>query len=62
MKVRFTVRTKNVGSQVEDIVEIPDEDLEGLTEDEIIKFINNAYDQWLFEQENIISNWEILEE
>ena len=54
-KFKFSVSTGYVGSKREEIVEIDDEDLEGLTPEEQDKLVQEVYDDWLWE--NIDTGW-----
>jgi len=56
-KFIFHVSTKYVGSRAEETVEIPDEDIEGLSEDERMKVIDEAWEEWLWNG-NIDGGWE----
>ncbi|NWL87573.1 hypothetical protein DMN77_08140 [Paenibacillus sp. 79R4] len=56
-KFIFNVSTKYVGSRAEETVEVPDEDLEGLNEDERVKVINEHWEEWLWNG-NIDGGWE----
>lgn len=58
-KFKFVVRTHYVGSDVEEIVEIPDEELEGLDEFERNKIIGEYYETWKNEQ--LEQYWEEIE-
>lgn len=58
-KFKFVVGTHYVGSDVEEIVEIPDEELEGLTETEKNKIIDEYYETWKNEQ--LEQYWEEIE-
>lgn len=54
---KFSVSTGYVGSEKENYVEIPDEELEGKTEDEKYEYIyENYFRDWL--EENIDYVWE----
>jgi hypothetical protein len=59
-KFKFVVRTHYVGSDIEEIIEIPDEELEGLTEFERNKIIDEYYEDWKNEQ--LEQYWEEIEE
>lgn len=56
-KFKFVIGLNYVGCK-EEIVEIPDELLEGLSEDERLEFINKWYEDWKFEQTESKSFWE----
>ena len=49
-KFKFVVETRYVGSDIVEIVEIPDEELEGLNELERNRIIDEYYDAWKNEQ------------
>lgn len=59
-KYEFSVGTDYVGSTVTDIIEIPDEDLEGLTEDEIDNLVCEWFLEW--RNEHIYSNYVKVED
>lgn len=59
-KFKFVVGTCHVGSDTVEIVEIPDEELEGLDEFERNKIINEYYEAWKNEQ--LEQYWEEVEE
>lgn len=59
-KFKFVTGLNYVGCKEEEIVEIPDEILEGLSEDERLKEINEWYNEWKFEQTESKSWWEEL--
>jgi len=47
-KYKFYVSTGYVGSRCEEVIDIPDEELEGLSEKEVDKYIyENYYKDWL---------------
>lgn len=46
-KFVFYVSTNVVGSKQEEVVEIPDEELEGLNEEERNKVVEEYYKDWL---------------
>lgn len=46
MKFKFSVSTGYVGSRREDIVEIDDTDLEGLSKEERAKVIEEHWQEW----------------
>lgn len=49
-KFKFVVGTRYVDSDIVEIVEIPDEELEGLNELERNRIIDEYYDAWKNEQ------------
>lgn len=59
-KFKFSVSTGYVGSKIEDIVEIPNDELDGLSEVEKEKVIDGYYDEWL--QDRVYASWEEVEE
>jgi hypothetical protein len=59
-KYKFYISTGYVGADVSEIVEIPDEELEGLTESEIDKYIQQEYDMWV--SNNAELSWWKVEE
>lgn len=60
-KFRFHVSTGFVGSRREEIIEIPDEDVEGLSDQEKDSLINEVWQEWLWNG-NIDGGWEEVEE
>jgi len=46
MKIRMYVRTNKVGSDVEDVFEIDDEELEGMDEKEREDYISEIVSDW----------------
>ncbi|MCM3703824.1 hypothetical protein [Paenibacillus macerans] len=60
-KFRFTVNIGFVGARREEIIEIPDEDLEGATEEERDQLLDEAWREWLWGK-NIDGGWEEMEE
>ena len=59
-KFKFVVETHYVGSDVVEIVEIPDDELEGLDEFERYRVICEYYEVWKNEQ--LEQYWEEIEE
>jgi hypothetical protein len=48
-KFKFYVSTGYVGSDREEVIEIPDEELEGMSESEIEDYVHeNYYNEWLW--------------
>ncbi|MEK5358839.1 DUF7167 family protein [Paenibacillus sp. FSL L8-0709] len=47
-KFRMYVQTNKVGSTTEDIVEVDDEDLEGLDENERAKLLDEMWQEWIW--------------
>jgi len=58
MEIRCTVATEKVGSEIEEIIEIPPEDIEGKTEDEINEICEEAYKEWMWDR--IEGDWTII--
>ena len=58
-KFKFGVGTHYINSHVKEIVEIPDEELEGLTESERNEIIDEYYEAWKNEQ--LEQYWEEIE-
>ncbi|MCM3144343.1 hypothetical protein [Brevibacillus sp. MER 51] len=54
-KFRFSVSTGYVGSDKEEIYEIDDDDLKGLTEEAQESLIQEHYNEWLWEK--IYTGW-----
>lgn len=48
-KFRVWVSTDNVGSEIEDEIEIPDSDLDGLSDEEADKRIWDDVQEWLWD-------------
>jgi hypothetical protein len=48
MKVKAHIRTDKVGSKVEDIIEIPDEELEGYSEADQTEIIDTYVMEWVW--------------
>ncbi|BFH70614.1 hypothetical protein J27TS7_57920 [Paenibacillus dendritiformis] len=59
-KFKFYVSTGYVGSQREEIVEIDDAELEGMTEDERADYLNEVWQDWQWN--NIYGGWEEVED
>lgn len=55
-KFMFRVSTKYVGSEVEEEYEIPDEELEGLSEKDKDSVVYDHYQAWLY-NDNIFVSW-----
>ena len=55
-KFKFTVKTNIAGSAVEEEYEVPDDDLEGLNENEREQMIAQHYAEWV--AENTDGGWE----
>nr|WP_162305416.1 hypothetical protein [Brevibacillus laterosporus] len=47
-RFKFCVSNGYVGSKREEIVEIEDEELEGLTEDKQEEIVQRYFDEWLY--------------
>lgn len=60
-KFMFCVSTNLVGSEIEEVYEIPDDELEGLTEDEKKRVVQEHYDDWLGNHAEF-SWWEVDED
>ncbi|ALS22202.1 DUF7167 family protein [Paenibacillus naphthalenovorans] len=50
VKFRFSVSTGYVGSEKSEIIEIDDEDLEGRSDEERAKVIDEYFNEWIWEQ------------
>jgi hypothetical protein len=59
-KFLFKVSTGYVGSQREEVVEIEDEEFEGLNEQEIENLVDEYYNEWM--QEKINCSWTKIED
>ncbi|GIP55939.1 DUF7167 family protein [Paenibacillus vini] len=59
-KFKFTISTGYVGSKREEIVEIPDEEFEGLNEIEREALIQESWEDWLWNG-NVDGGWEEIE-
>ncbi|GAG75670.1 unnamed protein product [marine sediment metagenome] len=53
MRVRLYVSTNKVGSKCEDIIDIPDDEVEGMTEKELDEHLNSYAE----DHKNNIVNW-----
>lgn len=51
-KYRFSVSTNYIGSKVEEVFEIPDEELEGLSEEEQEEVVNEYFEEWVWNNIN----------
>ena len=60
-KFKFVVGTGYVGSEEEEIIEIPDEKLEGLDEEGRIKLVNEWYEEWVWQMIDSSSYWKELD-
>ncbi|NGP58168.1 hypothetical protein FLT15_07115 [Paenibacillus thiaminolyticus] len=60
-KFKFSVSTGYVGSRREEIVEIDDAELDGMTEDERANYLNEYWQDWLWNG-NIDGGWEEVED
>jgi len=57
MRVKCKVSIPSRGASKREIIHIPDIELEGLTEEEVIDVVNGYFEDWL--AENIDAEWEL---
>jgi hypothetical protein len=48
-KFKFHVSTNKVGSETEEVVEIPDEELEGMDDKEKEDMLEEVFEEWVWE-------------
>ena len=61
-KFKFVTGIGYVGCEEEEVIEIPDEELEGKSKKERFEYINSYYEDWVWQQVESSSYWKELEE
>jgi len=62
MKVKVYVATNRIGSKVEEVIDVPDEDLDGLTDAERAQLVNEYAQAEVFDSGMFEWGWEPVAE
>jgi hypothetical protein len=58
MKVQFMVATRRPDSSISNEIVIPNEDIQGMTDQEVMAYIESMFEQWL--KLHVVKEWRII--